>query len=115
MELASNIYAVTAAFPKEEVYGLTLQIRRSAVSIPSNIAEGAARNSSQEFIQYLYIALGSSAELETQLLLAQRMGFLRTIEPIELLDHIRKMIIGLIQSLKRKLVTRHASRVTTPA
>lgn len=115
MELASNIYAVTAAFPKEVVYGLTLQIRRSAVSIPSNIAEGAARNSSQEFIQYLYIALGSSAELETQLLLAQRMGFLRTIEPIELLDHIRKMIIGLIQSLKRKLVTRHASRVTTPA
>lgn len=115
MDLASDLYAISAGFPKEEVYGLTLQIRRSAVSIPSNIAEGAARNSSKEFIQYLYIALGSSAELETQLLLAQRMGFLRSIEPIELLDHIRKMIIGLIQSLKRKLVTRHASRVTTPA
>jgi four helix bundle protein len=84
MDVASEIYPVSAGFPKDEVYGLTLQMRRSAVSIPSNIAEGAARNSDKEFIQYLYVALGSSAEIETQLLLAQRMGFLRTSGSIEL-------------------------------
>ena len=76
MDLASDIYMVIARFPKEEVYGLSMQIRRSAVSIPSNIAEGAARISSKEFIQFLSIALGSAAELETQLLLAKRIGFL---------------------------------------
>ncbi|WP_202967277.1 four helix bundle protein [Nitrospira moscoviensis] len=64
MELAINVYQATAGFPKEEIYGLSLQARRSAVSIPSNIAEGAARRSSKEFVHYLYIALGSAAELE---------------------------------------------------
>lgn len=113
MDLASEIYTLSAQFPKEEVYGLSQQTRRSAVSIPSNIAEGAARNSSKEFIQYLHIALGSAAELETQLLLAKRMGFLTAMGPFQLLDQIRKMLIGLIQSIKRKPVTRHASRVTS--
>jgi four helix bundle protein len=115
MDLASEVYALTARFPKEEVYGLSLQTRRSAVSIPSNIAEGAARSSSKEFVQYLHIALGSAAELETQLLLARRMGFLEETGPFQLLDQIRKMLIGLIQSVRRKPVTRHASRVTSPS
>jgi len=113
MDLASEVYSLTALFPKEEMYGLAQQARRAAVSIPSNIAEGAARNSSKEFIQHLYIALGSTAELETQLLLAKRMGFLSTPDPFQPVDQIRKMLIGLIQSLKQTHVTRHASRVTT--
>jgi four helix bundle protein len=112
MDLASKVYALSSRFPKEETYGLSLQVRRSAVSIPSNIAEGAARNSAKEFIQYLYIALGSAAELETQLLLAQRMQFLESTDLLSLLDQIRRMLVGLIQAMKRKPVTRHASRVT---
>jgi len=68
IELVKKIYILTKDFPKEEIYTLTSQIRRSAISIPSNIAEGAARNSKKEFIQFLYIALGSAAELETQLI-----------------------------------------------
>ncbi|MDP3092317.1 MAG: four helix bundle protein [Nitrospira sp.] len=113
MDLASTVYRLSAQFPKEEVYGLSLQARRSAVSIPSNIAEGAARNSSKEFIQHLYIALGSAAELETQLLLARQMDFLTETDPLQQLDQIRKMLIGLIQSVKQKPVTRRSSHVTS--
>ncbi|MGQ0693993.1 MAG: four helix bundle protein [Nitrospiraceae bacterium] len=112
MELTTEIYAITRRFPKEELYGLTMQARRSAVSIPSNIAEGAARNSTKEFIQFLYVALGSAAELETQLLLAQRMGFFSENKPLALLDQIRKMLTALLRTLKRQPVTHHASRVT---
>jgi four helix bundle protein len=65
MDLVSDIYKITESFPNKELYGLTNQIRRAAVSVPSNIAEGAARNSKKEFIQFLYIALGSLSELET--------------------------------------------------
>jgi len=113
MDLATEIYTVTARFPKEEVYGLSMQTRRSAVSIPSNIAEGAARNSSKEFIQFLHIALGSVAELETQLLLARRMGFLSESTLLDKLDLVRKMLIALVRSLKSKPVTRHPSPVTS--
>jgi len=65
MDLVSNIYKITESFPNKELYGLTNQIRRAAVSVPSNIAEGAARSSKREFIQFLYVALGSLSELET--------------------------------------------------
>jgi len=75
MALAKGIYELTRNFPKEETYGLVSQIRRAAVSIPSNLAEGAARNSNKEFIQYLYVSLGSLAELETQLLLSRDLGY----------------------------------------
>ena len=85
VELAENVYWMTARFPKEEVYGLSMQTRRSAVSIPSNIAEGAARNSKKEFIQFLHVALGSAAELETQLILATRIGFLRDRNVLDLI------------------------------
>ncbi len=113
MDLACELYAATAQFPKEEVYGLSLQIRRSAVSIPSNIAEGAARNSRKEFVQFLHVALGSVAELETQLLLAERIGFLTHGGSLNTLDRVRRMLIALLRSLKRTPVTRHASRVTS--
>ncbi|MFA5010608.1 MAG: four helix bundle protein [Ignavibacteria bacterium] len=73
IDLVSEIYEITKSFPKEEIYGLTNQIRRSAVSIPSNIAEGAGRNHDKEFIQFLYIAMGSSSELETQIFICKNL------------------------------------------
>ena len=100
--LVTEIYKVTESYPKSELYGLTNQIRRSAVSIPSNIAEGAARATAKEFSQFLSIALGSIAELETQLIVSNNLGFLGKIYLDALLDHIvtiRKMIIGLKKSI----------------
>jgi len=70
MDMVVEVYRATDCMPKSELYGLTSQIRRASVSIPANIAEGAARNHSREFVQFLYISLGSLAELETELLLA---------------------------------------------
>ncbi len=102
MELAEKLYLLTEKLPREEQYGLVSQIRRAAVSIPSNIAEGAARNSTKEFIQFLYVALGSLSEIETQILLAKR---LRLISEAVLLNDIvstRKMLLGLIRFLKTK-------------
>jgi len=96
---------VTRRLPADEKFGLIAQMRRAAVSIPSNIAEGAARNSKKEFINYLHIAQGSSAELETQIVIAQKLLFLsRTVSDKLLndLDDISKMIIGLQRSLKRE-------------
>ena len=75
MECVVHVYGVTEKFPKDERFGLTEQIRRSAVSIPSNIAEGAARRTKKEFGHYLHIAQGSLSELDTQLELAKRLGF----------------------------------------
>jgi len=98
----TTIYELTDSFPKTEVYGLTNQIRRSAVSIPSNIAEGAGRTSLKEFAQFLSVALGSIAELETQLIVSNNLGFLSK-ESFDLLlkelISIRKMTIGLKKSL----------------
>lgn len=99
MDLVVDVYEITNRLPQSELYGLTSQIRRSAVSIPSNIAEGAGRNYDKEFIQFLYIALGSIAELETQLLLVQRLKFVETIQFEKLYD-VKKMLLGLIKSLK---------------
>ena len=76
MDLVETIYKVSTQFPKEEIYGLTRQIRRSAVSVPSNIAEGAARKSDKEFIQFISIAMGSLSEVETQYQLSVRLGFI---------------------------------------
>ena len=102
MDLVDNVYKVTKSFPNEELYSLTNQMRRAAISIPSNIAEGAARGSKKEFIRFLYIALGSLSELETQFIIANRLGYLA--DPNNLLKDvgvIRKLINGLIYSLKR--------------
>ncbi len=102
MKLAKEVYRLTSGFPKEEIYGLTAQIRRSVVSIPSNIAEGAARNSDKEFVQFLYIALGSLAELETQLFLSRELAFCQSTGVDEDLDRIRKMLTGLIKHVKSR-------------
>jgi four helix bundle protein len=102
IKLVTNVYKETRNFPKEEVYGLTSQIRRSAVSIPSNIAEGAARRSKTEFRQFLYIALGSASELETQFIIAKELFYIEEVVVTQLLEEIKsieKMIIGLIKSL----------------
>jgi four helix bundle protein len=76
IEFVKNIYKITNKFPNPKIYGVTSQLRRSAISIPSNIAEGQGRNSSKEFGQFLAIALGSLAELETQLIIAEEIGYL---------------------------------------
>jgi four helix bundle protein len=96
MDLAFDLYGITKNFLKEEMYGITSQIRRSVVSIASNIAEGAARGSKKEFIQFLYISLGSLAELETQLLLAKRLEYVINNEVFLNIDKVRQMILGLI-------------------
>jgi four helix bundle protein len=104
--MVTIIYSVTVSFPKEEIYGLTSQIRRSAVSIPSNIAEGAGRKSNKEFIQFLYIALGSLSELETQILIAYNIGYLGETLYNELnlqISHLLKMISSFINHLKNKI------------
>lgn len=107
MDLAEEVYMETNNFPSEEKFGLVSQLRRSVVSIPSNIAEGFARETTKELIHFLRIALGSAAEVETQVLLAQRIGYLSSGE-IKLLEGVRgskKLLIGLIKSLKRRQKT----------
>ena len=104
MDLVENIYKLSAQFPKEEMYGLTSQIRRAAVSVPSNIAEGASRQGNKEFIQFLYISLGSLSEVETQLMLSERLQFVENIQPV--LNNtitIKKMLNGLITHMKGRL------------
>ena len=103
MALVSDIYMLTRDFPKEEIYGLTSQIRRAAVSIPSNIAEGAARGSNKDFAHFLNISLGSLAEVETQIILSDELGFISSTqkaETIEKLTNIRRLIIGLKRALQ---------------
>ncbi len=89
-------------FPKEEIYGLSSQMRRSAVSIPSNAAEGFRRYHNKEFRQFLYIALGSCAELETQVSISKELNYVKIEkeeELLEILDHISRMITNLIKKL----------------
>jgi four helix bundle protein len=78
MDLAERVYLLTDAFPKSETYGLTSQIRRAAVSVPSNLAEGCGRDSTKEFLHFIAIAVGSICEIETQLLLSQRLKYINT-------------------------------------
>lgn len=102
IDLVTCVYSLTNSFPGKEMYGLTSQIRRSAVSVPSNIAEGATRRSKTEFRQFLYIALSSGAELETQLIIAKNLGYLQEKESALVLDElysISRMIQGLIKSI----------------
>ena len=105
MDFVTELYKQTASFPKVEIYGLSSQMRRAAVSIPSNIAEGAARKSNKEFIQFLYIALGSSAELDTQLIIAKNLNFIdvTVFEKMNVdQDEISRMLVGLIKYRKSK-------------
>lgn len=99
--LVTRIYVTTQLFPREELYGLTSQIRRAAVSIPSNIAEGQARHTSREFRHFLSIAKGSLAELETQLIIAENLGYLTESGPIfDQLAEVGRMLSGLLASIE---------------
>ncbi len=103
VELVTQVYKITESFPDKEQFGITLQIRRSAISVPSNIAEGAARASKKEFKQFLYISLGSLSELETQLLISCNIKYLESMDEISIhIVEIRKMLLGLIKYLKSK-------------
>ena len=103
IDLVIKIYSITKKFPNDELYGLTNQLRRAAVSIPSNIAEGAARKSSKEFIQFLHISLGSLSELETQIIIAERLNYIENNDVLfDEIISIKKMIHGLIRYLKNK-------------
>ena len=102
MSLVSRIYRYTQAFPKGEIHGLTAQLRRAAVSVPSNIAEGQGRLSTGEFKQFLGQARGSLLEVETQVLIAQELGYLQSDDAKELLNQsgeVGRVLNGLIMSL----------------
>ncbi|MFH1665129.1 MAG: four helix bundle protein [Candidatus Omnitrophota bacterium] len=102
VNLVEKIYQVTKSFPKEELYGITAQIRRAAISIPSNISEGFMRKHNKEFKQFLFIALGSNAEVETQLIISNRLGYLKSEQLSQLeevIDKINKMTMSLIKKL----------------
>ena len=105
MTLVEHIYAITQIFPDTEKFGLVSQMRRSAVSIPSNIAEGAARNSDKDFARFLKIARGSLMELDTQLIISQNLGF-TIFDPDleERIEHIFAKINALISKLNRSQV-----------
>ena len=98
------IYESTKAFPSDERFGLTSQLRRAAVSIAANIAEGAARKSNKEFLQFLSISQGSASEVETELLIAKRIGYLNDNKYLQLkdeADNIGRMMIGLANHLRK--------------
>ncbi len=103
MEIVKDVYELTGKFPKQEVYGLTSQMRRSAISIPSNVAEGFRRYHNNEYKQFLYISLGSCGELETQITIAKELGYIKNQTEaglLESLDHLGRMISSLIKKLK---------------
>ena len=105
MDLTMLIYALTSDFPKHEIYGLSSQMRRAAISISSNLAEGSARSTRKDFRQFVIIARGSSCELETQLMIASRLGYAteeKLIEAQLLSEQIGRMLSGLSRFLKTK-------------
>ncbi len=107
MDLSVEVYELTRDFPREEVFGMASQLRRAAVSIPSNIAEGQGRSGSLEFQQFLGIARGSLCELQTQLEIAQRTGLGnpdRIVQAIKLSHEVGRLLYGLLRSLKAKQI-----------
>ena len=104
MELVVDIYKLTNSFPAEEKYGLVSQMNRAAISIPSNIAEGAGRNSDKDFSHFISMSIGSMCELHTQLILSERLGFINHTQSCEIqdtLDNLQRMAV----SFKNKLDT----------
>ena len=105
MDLTAEVYRLTKKLPKDELYGLTNQLRRAAVSIPSNIAEGNARGSQREYVRFLSIARGSKSEVETQLLLCVKLGYLEPSETesaLALCTEVGKMLTVMISKLVRE-------------
>jgi len=106
MDLAVAVYEQTRTFPREEAYGLTSQLRRAAVSVPSNIAEGQGRHTTKDFIRFLGVARGSLQEAQTQVILAKRLGYISEVQEARLLDQcagVARLLYGLTNALKRKL------------
>lgn len=107
INIVKNIYMISQGFPQEELYGLTAQMRRSAISIPSNIAEGFKRYHPKEFRQFLHVALGSAAELETQIIISKELNFIKsdTFESVvEEINYISRMITALKNKLNSRQV-----------
>ena len=105
MQLSADVYRVTTEFPKHELYGLTNQLRRASVSVPSNIAEGKGHRSDKEFVHFLYHARGSLLEVETQLQLASRLQYLSELQVAELLERstaVASSLNALINAISRK-------------
>ena len=104
MALVVDVYALTAMLPQNEQYGLVSQLRRAAVSVPANIAEGAARNGSKEFLHFLGIASGSLSELDTLIDLARQLGYVEDTEELNAkVDDVSGLVMGLASSIRRKL------------
>jgi four helix bundle protein len=106
MELAESVYQLTDTLPEHELYGLSSQMRRCAISIPSNIAEGSARSGTKELIHFIFVARGSNAELETQLIFSHRRKYISDTalnECLSLCDRINRMLARLVQSLEKKV------------
>jgi four helix bundle protein len=107
LDLARDVYLASSRFPRHETFGITAQIRRAAVSISSNIAEGAARSTTRDFVSFLHIARGSQAEVETQLRLAAMFGYLAASDLERLLtqtEEVGRMLTAMITTLRRRLV-----------
>jgi len=103
IDLVTKIYKITKNFPKEELYGLTSQMRRAAISYPSNISEGAARDSINDYIRFLYISMGSLSELETQIIISEKLEYLKDSKDIlEDIEAITRKTYNLIKYLKSK-------------
>lgn len=111
IDLTKLVYSLTRPFPSEEKFGLVSQLRRAAVSVPSNIAEGQARRSSAEFSQFISISLGSLAELETQLIIVVELRLAKAGEVEPLIAHIHELQ-KMLHSLRSKLATRHQTLAT---
>lgn len=105
MDMAVEIQTLTGLYPRDEIYGMVSQMRRSATSIPMNIAEGYSRGSDKELVRFLYIASGSASELDTQIELSKRFGYINaetTVALLQRLTVIRKMLNALITSVRKK-------------
>jgi len=106
IELVSEVYRLSKKFPREEVFCLTQQLRRAAISIPSNISEGAARNQKRDFVRFLRISAGSLAEIDTQIIIAEKLQYLGESDRIHLEGYthkIRAQLGGLIKALEKQL------------
>jgi four helix bundle protein len=111
MDLAVAIHRVSRSLPRAEMFGLVAQLNRAAVSVPSNIAEGSARRTTKEFVAFLHVARGSLAEVETQLMLARRVGYLEAkmiLESEELINEVGRLLNAVLAGLRRRLEERSA-------
>ena len=101
LDLVESVYKITLNYPSDEKFGLISQMRRSAVSVPSNISEGFGRKSKKEIVNFFYISSGSLSELKTQVEISKRLGYISNSSIIVKIDEIKKMLFGLIKSLKK--------------